>query len=1027
MLLKNKNIIKFIAVIVLFLISSLCFADSSIYGSIPKEDYSLILLRDIFGWIPGIVPPQGFPAAESGAFNASGLFYAFNWGLLGIAGPFLCYTTIKIITEVSLEGGQMKGNVSAMWTVLRVVLGIGLLIPIPAGSNSSGEAGKACYSTANTVVMWVVFQSIKLGNYTWKEAKKASETTNRIIAPDLSPEEKAYEEKKVGWENKDRDIIASIDYGLSRQGDTEDYVSILDIYRSYACAITVQESVKAAAEEALKDNRYSPYKKELSKIIEETKITNYSENKITMPFIKAENNIFNYLFLGITTREGTPIEKGTSDRLNSHLIYLKKGFTVQHFNGICGTYKIRDEVYKDEEKYNKTQTTKREEIKTVLELIKEDTLKLVAKARKFDPKIDPKLAQILPHSEDGATNIFLAQDGKMGGKNPLWVFAVKQPQNKEEWELVKSIQYEHMMPLVNTLQVLAELNYVFLKGVSFKQPTSYDNYDEGWVMAGANYKKIGLERIDRPLNILQYIGEKYPRVAPANGLFSYIDISEDIGEERYTNVATLLEGLNKTNGKWKHIDDYKKWLMRTFKWIYYVADYAAIKYRLDMHKERMTEDRYEQEFNKTTKEMDSWNQAEKKKSAMKRSKELQKAMKIAQSGYDWMENSRIGFAILATIPAVGFVAIQWLVKMPNKIMDYHLQMIGSNWNRVINQYEQTIDIGGKQINIPKDTIAKLRLFGYSIIEESTGYFKDMENLFTIIGVTHMAVTGVMSLAAFGSSFWPTQLANGITALINSSDNTNKVVLSVLTTQMSLGMAVFSPMLIIGFTLAIYVPFIPYMLFLFGVVSWLIAVITMMFAAPMICFLMLWGAASEENPLLSRQAQDFIMQLIGLFIRPALMVAGLAVGGILCTVSVAFLNWGFYVFFDSINILLGNSRYDANINLDEITHWGGVAIYAFIMISLVNMSFTTIHALYSEVMRIIGVNAGSLTGGEAETYKGEVKQEMGSMSQAGASGAKDQATSAKDTAGSGMSTGVLKKDAKPDKGQTEAANNAKTQT
>jgi defect-in-organelle-trafficking protein DotA len=215
--------------------------------------------------------------------------------------------------------------------------------------------------------------------------------------------------------------------------------------------------------------------------------------------------------------------------------------------------------------------------------------------------------------------------------------------------------------------------------------------------------------------------------------------------------------------------------------------------------------------------------------------------------------------------------------------------------------------------------------------------------------------------------------------------------SLISADMTTGMAIFAPLMLNGLLLSIYIPFIPYMLFLFGVISWLIAVVCLMFAAPIICFLMLWGAASNENPLLSMEAEQFVKQLIAAFLRPALMVAGLVVGVVLCNISVNLLNLGFdSIFSNSVNVQQQNFLAGPTFNLDGLEKLGGVIVYTFIMISIVNMSFSAIHVLYTEVTRLLQIQGGSVNGSEAERLMTEVKTGSEGIGQAAGTGAKDSA-------------------------------------
>lgn len=85
---------------------------------------------------------------------------------------------------------------------------------------------------------------------------------------------------------------------------------------------------------------------------------------------------------------------------------------------------------------------------------------------------------------------------------------------------------------------------------------------------------------------------------------------------------------------------------------------------------------------------------------------------------------------------------------------------------------------------------------------------------------------------------------------------------------------------VGFTLGFYVPMYPYLIFTFGVIGWIIAVIEAMVAAPLVCF----GLTHPEGHDFLGEAKQALMLLLGVFLRPVLMVIGLIAAMILSYVA-----------------------------------------------------------------------------------------------------------------------------------------------
>ncbi|OGT46574.1 MAG: hypothetical protein A3F17_05190 [Gammaproteobacteria bacterium RIFCSPHIGHO2_12_FULL_41_15] len=98
----------------------------------------------------------------------------------------------------------------------------------------------------------------------------------------------------------------------------------------------------------------------------------------------------------------------------------------------------------------------------------------------------------------------------------------------------------------------------------------------------------------------------------------------------------------------------------------------------------------------------------------------------------------------------------------------------------------------------------------------------------------------------------------------------------------------SILLIAGIMLGYYLPLYPYFVFMFGVVGWLITVIETMVAAPMVCL----GLTHPEGHDFLGKAEQALMLLLNVFIRPVLMVIGLIAAMILMYVTLRILNAGF---------------------------------------------------------------------------------------------------------------------------------------
>ncbi|MDI1352681.1 MAG: type IVB secretion system protein DotA, partial [bacterium] len=96
------------------------------------------------------------------------------------------------------------------------------------------------------------------------------------------------------------------------------------------------------------------------------------------------------------------------------------------------------------------------------------------------------------------------------------------------------------------------------------------------------------------------------------------------------------------------------------------------------------------------------------------------------------------------------------------------------------------------------------------------------------------------------------------------------------------------MVTVGFTTSYYVPILPYMIFTFGSIAWLISVIEAMVAAPIVAL----GVTHPEGHDAFGKGEAAIMILMNVFLRPAMMIIGYISGIALCYVGVWILNAGF---------------------------------------------------------------------------------------------------------------------------------------
>jgi conjugal transfer/type IV secretion protein DotA/TraY len=168
--------------------------------------------------------------------------------------------------------------------------------------------------------------------------------------------------------------------------------------------------------------------------------------------------------------------------------------------------------------------------------------------------------------------------------------------------------------------------------------------------------------------------------------------------------------------------------------------------------------------------------------------------------------------------------------------------------------------------------------------------------------------------------------------------------SILFMTLPLVIAVTGPMFLTGVILSTYVPLIPFMLFTFGIISWLIFVIEAMAAAPLVAL----GITHPEGHDLMGKAEQALMLWLSVFLRPIAMIIGLIGGMVLIHVAMTVLNAGFGGVVDSLFLK----------DVDKVSSFKSIIlmlIYTFIVVALVNQCFGLIHIIPEKIMRWIGLS------------------------------------------------------------------------
>ena len=240
---------------------------------------------------------------------------------------------------------------------------------------------------------------------------------------------------------------------------------------------------------------------------------------------------------------------------------------------------------------------------------------------------------------------------------------------------------------------------------------------------------------------------------------------------------------------------------------------------------------------------------------------------------------------------------------------------------------------------------------------------------TAIGASALAQALVMSTFGFDFTGGIAILTGATLSVYQFLFQIDKIVMEA---YLPLGSAVALVFFILGVTLGIYLPFIPFLLFLFGLINWLISVVEAMVAAPLVAM----GVTHPEGHDLLGKAEQSIMLLLGVFIRPAAMVIGFILAITLTYLMMQFLNYGFVY---TANPLLETASSNSTASFNMISIVGILLVYAYVAIEVINQCFSMIFQVPDKILRWIG-------GPQEQSNVSQMMQSVKGGVQSGAQGA-----------------------------------------
>jgi defect-in-organelle-trafficking protein DotA len=235
----------------------------------------------------------------------------------------------------------------------------------------------------------------------------------------------------------------------------------------------------------------------------------------------------------------------------------------------------------------------------------------------------------------------------------------------------------------------------------------------------------------------------------------------------------------------------------------------------------------------------------------------------------------------------------------------------------------------------KNPILVLRQSGIRLLNTSSKLYH--------AGLTYMWVSGLVSYVA---SNW-SPIAGAAMSTFNWAA--------------SMATAMVAAMMAMGAIMAYYFPMIPYLVFTFATIQWLILTVEAMTAAPLMALGILHPEGNHE---VFGHSSMGIAILSSVFLRPSLMIVGYFAATLMCYVVVLLINAGF--FFAAGSMMSGDTSTGSVFGC--VVVW---MMYLNMVMVAINKAFSLIYHIPDHVTRWIGIHEPG--GGDTEQMMGQVKE------------------------------------------------------
>lgn len=970
----NKIFIS--TLLALFPALALASSGSSLSFAPPAGDYSVVFLGNVFGIVDGVLHGTGSQIMGN-------MFGVFNAAVLALGGIVIMYTLMVSTVNTAHEGQMLGQKWSSIWVPVRATLGLALLIPKASG-----------YCLMQIFVMWVCVQGVGAADKIWDSALNYLNRGGVIVQAQMNPIDMV-----TGGANSD--VLTGASTILSGQtcmiGLQQILTTQLKGYQNSLshssgpcagtptgpmqtfCNATIPDfvgSVNVVSVQSANPNQTTPY------------LVSMPNFDSTSPFYMLNGICGNIQWQPFSTSQMESVQNisglSTGDMQTAK---MSRAIAIQQmYQDLTDIAQVA--VNNDPQLTPPTGSSPSPIGSNVVVAPSENNYASTVAQEQFGV---PYMSSGIPCTIPSTSCVTWGTDPTSGTSAPIY--------NGTEFQNAIADYNGIMAPTLN-LYSQSQDSDTANKQRAFIQAAT----NQGWIMAGSYF--FQLAQLNASTESAQ------PKNTTNNQL---IDTQSGLGNSTF-NVTTPSSAFNNNScvGQYANLC---VWLQSNPEQINNLVSLINGANFLTAPLPTPT-------FDNTTHNANSGPAASTIFGYINNSVMVQLPGQPGMSAPQFGVNFRLSpEAAVFKLPSLQFpcgkVTITFFSFCLGQLMGdiFYNDMLVPLWNFLIAIFITVI-------NAMFMLFLSLPLYGMAIIFKFGVSFIQQPNVNPVLALAAMGVNYIN----FANDLWIFLTSLAIVGIIIPIFGL--FVLPLLAMTMPLLVAWLGTMVAIGFLTAYYIPLLPYMIFTFGAIAWLMAVVEAMVAAPIVAL----GITHPEGEGPFGKGEQAIMILMNVFLRPAMMIIGYIAGIIVSYVSVWIINAGFGNVITFITGPPGSGTFKVTSSFNPsnpgadvttgYTGWAGVygyffsiLIYTTMYVTVVQKAFTLITILPDKVLRWIGGQPESI-GQESASWGDEAKQQVKDAGKATttASGQMDK-----------QATGYAMKAAKAMKGQGSASSTGSSST